>query len=72
MALCAGKGPRIVYDNSAIIQAGFAEHMDNLQEDYPRLDQLITWPPSLKDVYIGADLCIYPQPYNIICKPLHL
>ena len=72
MALCAEKGPRIVYDHSAIIQAGFVDHMDDWEEDYPRLEQLITWPPNLKDVYIGGDLCIYPQQYRITCKSLRL
>lgn len=56
MALCAEKGPRIVHGDSAIIQAGFVDHMDDWDEDYPRLEQVINWPPNLKDVYIGGDL----------------
>jgi hypothetical protein len=68
MALCAEKGPRVVYDDSAIIQAGFVDHMDNWEKDYPRLEQIILWPPETKDVYIGGDLCIYPQQYRPTCK----
>lgn len=70
MALCAKKGPRIVYDDSAIIQAGFVDHMDDWEVDYPRLEQLIIWPPNLKDVYIGGDLCIYSEQYRITCNSL--
>jgi hypothetical protein len=68
MALCAEKGPRIVDGYSAIIQAGFADHMDDRETDYPRLEQLITWPPKLKNLYIGGDLCVYPQPYRLTCE----
>jgi hypothetical protein len=68
MALCAEKGPRIVHGDSAIIQAGFADHMDDWEKDYPRLEQVIIWPPNSKDIYIGPDLCIYPQPYRVTCK----
>lgn len=72
MALCAEKGPRIVDGDSAIIQAGFVDHMDDWKEDYPRLEQLIIWPPNIKNVYIGGDLCIYPQQYRITCNSLRV
>ena len=68
MALCAEKGPQIVDGDSAIIQAGFVDHMDDWERDYPRLEELIIWPPNVKDVYIGGNLCIYREKYRIFCK----
>ena len=68
LALCAEKGPRTVSGTSAIIQAGFVDHMDDWETDYPRLEQTIFWPPNIKDVYISGDLCIYPQQYLIPCE----
>lgn len=68
LALCAEKGPRVVSGDSATIQAGFADHMDDWEKDYPRLEQLITWPSDLKDIYIGGDLCVYRQEFAMPCK----